>query len=236
MLRHEPLKAIDGLNAAAPFELGLANAMNSVSFVAALYPVYVRGQAYLEAQQGAAAAAEFRKIVAHRGIVGPDPIGRHLADPKGYSPTSGSTNLDAVWGGVDGNMRHRRVVVAFHRRIRIRMRFEPGRVTPGHDHADPMPRVEYQRGVEQWNRQPVHAPARQRLRLVEPVPKARHVCLVELQRLIARPLPRRQINIGSQADAVAHRRHLGLGSRTRAHREQDHQQAAHVENSAYHLR
>jgi serine/threonine protein kinase/tetratricopeptide (TPR) repeat protein len=73
--RHEPIRAIEALKAAAPFELGVANAMSSVSFIAALYPVYARGEAYLEAHQGAEAAAEFRKILAHRGIVGPDPIG-----------------------------------------------------------------------------------------------------------------------------------------------------------------
>jgi TolA-binding protein len=40
-----------------------------------LYPVYVRGHAYLDAQQGAEAAAEFQKILDHRGIVASDPIG-----------------------------------------------------------------------------------------------------------------------------------------------------------------
>ena len=40
-----------------------------------LYPVYVRGEAYLAAHQGAEAAAEFQKILDHRGIVANDPIG-----------------------------------------------------------------------------------------------------------------------------------------------------------------
>ena len=34
-----------------------------------LYPEYVRGQAYLAAGQGSAAAAEFQKILDHSGIV-----------------------------------------------------------------------------------------------------------------------------------------------------------------------
>jgi ATP/maltotriose-dependent transcriptional regulator MalT len=34
-----------------------------------LYPVYVRGQAYLAARQGGEAAAEFGKIIAHRALV-----------------------------------------------------------------------------------------------------------------------------------------------------------------------
>ncbi len=40
-----------------------------------LYPAYVRGQAYLQAQQGREAAAEFQKILDHRGIVFADPVG-----------------------------------------------------------------------------------------------------------------------------------------------------------------
>jgi hypothetical protein len=34
-----------------------------------LYPVYIRGTAYLAAEQGNAAAAEFQKILDHSGIV-----------------------------------------------------------------------------------------------------------------------------------------------------------------------
>jgi len=37
--------------------------------------VYVRGLAYLAARRGAEAAAEFQKILDHRGIVASDPIG-----------------------------------------------------------------------------------------------------------------------------------------------------------------
>jgi tetratricopeptide (TPR) repeat protein len=44
------------------------------AFFGGLHPVYVRGEAYLAAGQGAEAAAEFQKILDHRGIVGPDPI------------------------------------------------------------------------------------------------------------------------------------------------------------------
>ena len=34
-----------------------------------IYPAYVRGQAYLALRNGAAAEAEFRKILDHRGVV-----------------------------------------------------------------------------------------------------------------------------------------------------------------------
>jgi eukaryotic-like serine/threonine-protein kinase len=41
----------------------------------AFYPAYVRGEAYLALHKGPDAAAEFQKILAHRGIVTSDPIG-----------------------------------------------------------------------------------------------------------------------------------------------------------------
>jgi eukaryotic-like serine/threonine-protein kinase len=56
-----PAKAIADLQAASPYELG------SQGFLS-LYPVYVRGQAFLAAHQGVAAAAEFKKILDHPGI------------------------------------------------------------------------------------------------------------------------------------------------------------------------
>jgi tetratricopeptide (TPR) repeat protein len=40
-----------------------------------LYPAYVRGLAYLAADHGAEAAAQFQKILDHRGIVVCDPVG-----------------------------------------------------------------------------------------------------------------------------------------------------------------
>jgi DNA-binding winged helix-turn-helix (wHTH) protein/tetratricopeptide (TPR) repeat protein len=58
---NSPAKAIADLQAASPYELGSSGFLS-------LYPVYVRGQAYLEARQGAAAAGEFQKILDHHGI------------------------------------------------------------------------------------------------------------------------------------------------------------------------
>ena len=59
--QHSPAKAISDLEAASPYELVEAGELT-------LYPVYVRGQAYLAGGQGAAAAAEFQKILDHRGL------------------------------------------------------------------------------------------------------------------------------------------------------------------------
>jgi len=57
--RKAPEKAIEALQAATPYELGAAQR---------LFPIYVRGLAYLQAKRGAEAAAEFQKMVDHRGI------------------------------------------------------------------------------------------------------------------------------------------------------------------------
>lgn len=66
------VKAVEILSAAAPYELGISG---STSFVANLYPVYVRGQALLTSGQGIQAAAEFQKIVDWSGVVVNEPIG-----------------------------------------------------------------------------------------------------------------------------------------------------------------
>jgi tetratricopeptide (TPR) repeat protein len=70
----EPSKAIGLLQIAVPYDLG-APRSSFHGFFGTLYPVYVRGGAYLAARQGAEAAAEFQKILDHRGIVVSDPIG-----------------------------------------------------------------------------------------------------------------------------------------------------------------
>jgi serine/threonine protein kinase/tetratricopeptide (TPR) repeat protein len=58
--------AINVLQAASSIELGQIQFVINTS---CLYHVYVRGQAYLAAAQGSAAAAEFQKILGHSGIV-----------------------------------------------------------------------------------------------------------------------------------------------------------------------
>ena len=67
-------KAFELLQVAVPHELGVTGSSVSALF-GALYPVYMRGEAYLAADQYAEAAAEFQKILDHRGIVANDPIG-----------------------------------------------------------------------------------------------------------------------------------------------------------------
>jgi tetratricopeptide (TPR) repeat protein len=70
----EPAKAIELLQIAVPYDLG-APLCNFPGFFGALYPIYVRGEAYLAARQGTEAATEFQKLLDHRGVVISDPIG-----------------------------------------------------------------------------------------------------------------------------------------------------------------
>src|SRR6202040_20705 len=64
--RKDPAAAIDRLEASTRIDLGQIQFINNIS---CLYPVYIRGQAYLAARKGSEAAAEFQKIVDHNGIV-----------------------------------------------------------------------------------------------------------------------------------------------------------------------
>jgi tetratricopeptide (TPR) repeat protein len=64
--KKNPTAALNALQAASPIELGQIGFVINIS---CLYPTYVRGNAYLIAGQGNAAAAEFQKILDHSGIV-----------------------------------------------------------------------------------------------------------------------------------------------------------------------
>jgi hypothetical protein len=75
-------RAVEALTIAEPYQFGQAN----TSFTFALYPVYLRGEAYLKAKQGAAAQIEFQKILDHSGVVGNQPVGAlaHLGIARSY--------------------------------------------------------------------------------------------------------------------------------------------------------
>ncbi len=76
-------EAIESLRVATPYELGKPSASN---YWLALYPAHVRGEAYLAARKGNEAAAEFQKILDHRGVVGNEPIGAlaHVGLARAY--------------------------------------------------------------------------------------------------------------------------------------------------------
>lgn len=66
LLHSDPGKAVETLGASERYEL---------SQYAHLYPPYLRGQAYLAAKQGKAAAVEFQKILDHPGVTQTSVVG-----------------------------------------------------------------------------------------------------------------------------------------------------------------
>ena len=94
--RRQPAKAIEDLAPAVPFESGEHNPF---------LPAYFRGQAYLAAARGPEAAAEFQKIIDHRGLIQNSILGSlaHLGLARAWalelqarqSPTLGASKLDA---------------------------------------------------------------------------------------------------------------------------------------------
>ena len=81
--RGDSSNAINTLRVAAPYELGLPG---SGAFSPTLYPVYVRGKAYLAAHRGSEAADEFEKILNRRSIVQNEAIGAlaHIGLARAY--------------------------------------------------------------------------------------------------------------------------------------------------------
>ena len=92
-----PQKALEELRLAAPYELALP----AIGFYnwPNLYPVYVRGEAYLAAHQGKLAAAEFQTILDHWGIVLNEPIGAlaHLGLGRAYAMQADNAKAKAAY-------------------------------------------------------------------------------------------------------------------------------------------
>jgi tetratricopeptide (TPR) repeat protein len=112
VLKTDPAHAVELLRDAAAYELGTPPS-SAVGLFGSLYPVYVRGLAYLGAQDGVKAAAEFRRILIHRNIVLNDPIGalarwqlgRALA-LSGDAAGAKAAYLDflTLWNGADAEI------------------------------------------------------------------------------------------------------------------------------------
>ena len=71
---HDPAAAIQSLQAASRFDFAQGGTGFN-GFFGALYPIYVRGTAYLAARRPAEAAVEFQKVLDHPGAVLVDPMG-----------------------------------------------------------------------------------------------------------------------------------------------------------------
>jgi hypothetical protein len=98
--RGAPEKALELLEPAARYELGWLGCC-SVGFVGSLYPIYVRGEAYLALHRGAEAAAQFPRIIDNRGIVGSNPIALVAHWKRGKALAMAGKSVDA-----EGEYRH----------------------------------------------------------------------------------------------------------------------------------
>ena len=76
--------AIESLKTAEPYDLGVST--DSPLNWSAMFPVFVRGEAYLAARQGNEAAAQFQKLLDHSGVVVSQPIGAlaHVGLARAY--------------------------------------------------------------------------------------------------------------------------------------------------------
>jgi hypothetical protein len=110
--QNDPRKAIELLQINLPYELALPG-VGFYAFFGGLYPVYVRGKAYLAEHRGAEAAAEFQKILDHPGIVFADPVAAmaRLQQARAFSLAGEKTNaktiyqdLFALWKSADSNL------------------------------------------------------------------------------------------------------------------------------------
>ena len=95
--RNDASKTVEALQAATPYELGGRG--ENGGFVLSMYPVYVRGQAYLASHQGNESAAEFQKILDHRGVVVNAPIGAlaHLGLARAYAVQGDTAKAKAAY-------------------------------------------------------------------------------------------------------------------------------------------
>jgi eukaryotic-like serine/threonine-protein kinase len=104
--KREPEKALEALSTATPYELG--QTAQQVTFV--LYPVYLRGEAFLATHQSEAAVAEFQKVLDHPGLVQNEVIGAlaHLGLGRAYALSHDNSNAKlayedffALWKNAD---------------------------------------------------------------------------------------------------------------------------------------
>jgi tetratricopeptide (TPR) repeat protein len=91
-------RSVEALRKASPFELGRPP---FAPFSTALYPVYVRGSAFLALHRGNEATVEFQKILDHSGVVLSEPIGAlaHLRLGRAYAMQGDTAEAKAAYQG-----------------------------------------------------------------------------------------------------------------------------------------
>jgi tetratricopeptide (TPR) repeat protein len=92
--RGKPADSVERLQDALRYELA-ANGLSFHNYLGGLHSAYVRGEALLDMHRYREAAAEFQKILDHRGVVGLDPIGALAHWQLGKAYTSLGENAKA---------------------------------------------------------------------------------------------------------------------------------------------
>jgi tetratricopeptide (TPR) repeat protein len=107
---NDGLTALEALQTAAPYEFGAS--WNS-GLTISMYPVYVRGMAYLQAGKGAQAVTEFQKIVERPGVVVSESIATlaYLGLARGYAMNGEAAKAKSayeeffqLWKDADGDV------------------------------------------------------------------------------------------------------------------------------------
>jgi tetratricopeptide (TPR) repeat protein/tRNA A-37 threonylcarbamoyl transferase component Bud32 len=107
---NQPLQAIHELEGTTFSELG--GAPPPFTSGATMYPVYLRGEAYLATKRWAKAASEFQKIIDHRGLVWNSPLAAlsYLQLARAYGPSgdpkarTAYTDFLALWHDADPDL------------------------------------------------------------------------------------------------------------------------------------
>ena len=90
---------MERLQIALQYELAVNGLNSSCSCLGGLHSAYVRGEALMAARRYVEAAAEFQKILDHRGLVGLDPIGTlaHLQLGRVFALSGDKTKAKAAY-------------------------------------------------------------------------------------------------------------------------------------------
>ena len=97
--RHKPADSVERLEVSLPYELAVNGLYWGCYCLGGLHSAYVRGEAFVAERRYMEAAAEFQKILDHRGIVRTDPIGAlaHLQLGRAYALSGDKAKAKAAY-------------------------------------------------------------------------------------------------------------------------------------------
>ena len=99
LARGKAVDSVEQLQISLPYELAVNGLNFNHFYLGGLHSAYVRGEAFIAAHRYAEAAAEFQKILDHRGLVGLDPIGAlaHLQLGRVFALSGDRTKAKAAY-------------------------------------------------------------------------------------------------------------------------------------------